>query len=121
MGNCPALDSWKTSICITGNNGEKLLGNQISDFHQNQRQAKDQIKDLWYFEDAWNLASLDTEISMLVKKNFVNSIVRTMLDDKCKIIIDSLLCNATYSFKYNVKTTEPEEFPDQRIFYVDNF
>lgn len=44
---------------------------------------------------AWNSASLDTEISMSIKKNFVNFLLRIMLDNKYKANIDSLLYDKT--------------------------
>ncbi len=55
----------------------------------------------------WNPTSLDTEISMSIKKDFVDSLVRIMPDNECKANVDSLLCDDTYPFTYNVKTTEP--------------
>ncbi len=70
---------------------------------------------------AWNLASLDTEVSMSIKKDFVDSLVRIMSDDECKANVDSLLCDGIYPFTYDVKTTEPGQFPDPGMFHVDNF
>ncbi len=58
---------------------------------------------------------------MLVKNDFVNSMVRIIPDDKSKANIDFLLCDGTYPFTYNIKTTEPEQFPDSEIFHVNNF
>ncbi len=37
---------------------------------------------------AWNPTSLNTEISMSIKKDFVDSLVRIMSDDKCKANVD---------------------------------
>lgn len=44
-----------------------------------------------------------------------------MLDKKCKANVNSLLCNKTYPFMYNMKITEPKQFPDLEKFYIDNF
>lgn len=72
-------------------------------------------------KNAQNPINLDTNISILIKKNFVDSIMRIMLDNKCKVNNNFLLCNGTYFFIYNVKTTEPRHVPDPKIFHVDNF
>ena len=79
------------------------------------------LKTYGILKDVWNLASLDTEISMSVKKDFVDSLVKIIPDDKCKVNVNSLLCNRTYSFTYDMKTTKPEQFSDPEIFHVDNF
>ncbi len=44
-----------------------------------------------------------------------------MSDEEYKVNVDSLLCNGTSFFTYDVKTTEPGQFPDPGIFYVNNF
>ncbi len=69
----------------------------------------------------WNPTSLDTEISMSIKKDFVNSLVKIMSNDECKANVDSLFYDDTYPFMYDVKTTEPGQFPDPGMFHVDNF
>ncbi len=61
------------------------------------------------------------EISISIKKDFVDSLVRIMLDNKCKANVDSLFCDGTYPFTYDVKTIEPRQFPDPEMFHVDNF
>lgn len=58
---------------------------------------------------------------MLIKKNFVNFLVRIMPDNESKANVDSLLYNGTYLFTYDGKTIESEQFPDLEIFYVNNF
>ncbi len=68
----------------------------------------------------WDPASLDTELSMSVKKEFVDALVKIMPDDECKTRVKSLLCDGTYPFTYDVKTTKPGEFPDPGVFHVDN-
>ena len=47
--------------------------------------------------------------------------VRIMPNNECKVNVDSLLCNGTYPFTYDVKTTEPGQFTDPKIFHVNNF
>ncbi len=47
--------------------------------------------------------------------------VRIMSDNKYKANVDSLFCNWTYSFIYNVRTTELGQFLNLRIFYINNF
>ncbi len=73
-------------------------------------------------KDAWNPTSFDTEISMSIKKDFVDFLVRIMPDNEYKEAnVDSLLCDGIYPFTYDVKTTEPRQFPDSGMFYVNNF
>lgn len=72
-------------------------------------------------KDTWSPISLDIEIFISVKKAFVTSVVWIMLDNKCKINVDFLFYNRIYSFIYDTKTIEPRQFPDPKIFHVDNF
>ncbi len=72
-------------------------------------------------KDTWNPTSLNTEIFMSIKKYFVDFIVRIISNNKYKANVDSLLCNATYYFTYNVKMIEPGQFSDPRMFHVNNF
>ncbi len=58
---------------------------------------------------------------MLVKKEFVDALVKIMPVDECKTWVEGLLCDGTYPFMYDVKTTKPDEFPDPGVFHVDNF
>lgn len=58
---------------------------------------------------------------MWVKKDFVNSMVRIILDDKCKTNVNSLFYDRNYFLMYNAKTTEPRQFPDPEIFHINNF
>ncbi len=58
-------------------------------------------------KDTWNLVSLNTEISILIKKNFVDFMMKIMPDHECKANVDSLLCDKIYPFIYDEKTTEP--------------
>lgn len=58
---------------------------------------------------------------MLVKKFFIDFIVKIMLDNKGKVNIDFLLCNEIYLFTYDIKTTKPRQFPDPKMFHIDNF
>lgn len=43
-----------------------------------------------------------------------------MLNDNRKNNVNFLLCNKTYSFINDVKTTEPEQFLDLKRFYIEN-
>lgn len=72
-------------------------------------------------KDAWNPSSLDIEIFILVKKNYIDFIMRIIPDNKYWVNVNFLLCNETCSFIYNMKTTEPRQFPDLEIFHIDNF
>ncbi len=58
---------------------------------------------------------------MLIKKDFVDSLIRIIPDNECKANVDSLLYDGTYPFTYDVKTTELGQFPDPGMFHVDNF
>ncbi len=44
---------------------------------------------------------------MLIKKNFGNFLVRIILDNECNTNVNSLLCNKTYPFMYDMKIIEP--------------
>lgn len=48
-------------------------------------------------KSAWSLTSLNTEISMLIKKDFIDSIVRIISDNEYKTNVNSLLRNEIYS------------------------
>lgn len=65
--------------------------------------------------------SLNIKIFLLIKNDFVDSLREIMPDNLCKTNIDSLLCNENDFFIYNMKTIKPRQFPDLRIFYVNNF
>lgn len=78
---------------------------QISTKTRNK--LKINLKTHGILKGVWNFANLDKEISMLVKKNFVASIMRIMSDDNCQANVDSLFYDDTYFFMYNIKTTEP--------------
>ena len=58
---------------------------------------------------------------MLIKKDFIDFLVRLMPDNECKVNVYSLLYNKTNLIIHNMKTTEPKQFPDPEIFYIDNF
>ncbi len=58
---------------------------------------------------------------MSVKKEFVNALVKIMPDDECKTRVKGLLCDGTYPFTYDMKTTKPGVFPDPGVFHIDNF
>lgn len=72
-------------------------------------------------KDTWDPASLNTKLFILVKKEFVDTLVKIILDNNCKTKFKSLLCDGTYFFTYDVKITKLGKFPDLEIFYVDNF
>lgn len=58
---------------------------------------------------------------MLVKKKFLNALVKIISDNKYKTQVKGLLCNGTYPFIYDVKTTKLDKFPDPKVFYLKNF
>ena len=47
--------------------------------------------------------------------------MKIMPNNKYKANIDSLLCNEIYFFIYDMKKTKPGQFPDPKMFYVNNF
>lgn len=51
--------------------------------------------------------NLNTEIFMLIKKNFVDFLVRIMPDNECKTNVDFLFYDMIYLFTYDVKTIKP--------------
>lgn len=99
-------DYWEITILISTKNRDKLRAGLKTD---------DILK------VAWNLTNLNIDISMLVKWNFVDFMVRIMPDDKCKANVHAPLCNKTYLFTYDIKTIQPGQFSDLGIFHVDNF
>ena len=58
---------------------------------------------------------------MSIKKDLIDFLGRIMPDNECKDNVDSLLCDGTYFFTYNVKTTEPGQFSDPEMFHINNF
>lgn len=94
---------------------------QILIFTETRNKLSDGLKTYDVQKSAWDPASSNTELSISVIKKFVDTLVKIMSDDKCKTRIEGLLCNRTYTFKYDVKTTKPGKFPDLEIFHVDNF
>lgn len=79
---------------------------RIQIFTETRDKLKIGLKTHGILKDAWNLASLNTEIFMSIKKNFVDSLRKIMLDNECKANVNFLLCNMTYFFTYDMKTTE---------------
>lgn len=69
-------------------------------------------------KDTWNLASLNTKISISIKKDFIDFMVKIMLDNEYRVNVESLLCDETYLFIYDVKTTELGQFPDFESFIL---
>ncbi len=88
---------------------------------ETKNKLRDGLKTHGVLNGAWDPASLDKELSMSVKKGFVDTLVKIMPDDKCKTRVEGLLCDGTYPFTYDVKTTKPGKFPDPELFHVDNF
>lgn len=86
-----------------------------------KNKLRDSLKIYGILKSAWDPTNLNEELSILVKKKFVNALVKIMLNNNCKTKVKSLLCNRTYPFTYDVKTTKPGKFPDLKMFYVDNF
>ena len=79
------------------------------------------LKSYSILKDTWNPASIDIEIFMLVKKNFVDFIMRIIQNNKGKVNINFSLCDESYLFTYYVKTNELRQFPDLEIFYINIF
>lgn len=90
-------------------------------FIKTKKRLRTGLKTHGILKDALNFASLDTEIFILVKKNFIDFMIRIISDSKCKTNVDFLLYNKTYFFMHDVKTTETEQFSDLKMFYINNF
>ena len=58
---------------------------------------------------------------MSIKKDFIDYLVRIMLNNECKANVDFLLCDDTYLFMYDMKKTKLEQFPYPKMFHIDNF
>lgn len=100
---------------------KKYWGIKILISIKTRNKLRDDLKTHGVLKGTWDLASLDTEISMLVKKEFVDVLVKIMPNNKYKTRVEGLLRKRTYPFKYDMKTTKPGEFSHPRIFHVDNF
>ncbi len=88
---------------------------------ETKNKLRDGLKTHGVLKGAWDPSSLDTELSMSVKKEFVDALVKIMPDDECKTRVKGLLCDGTYPFTCDVKTTKPGKFPDPGVFHIDNF
>lgn len=86
-----------------------------------QEKPRTGLKIYSILKGTWNPKSLNKEISISIKKEFIYFWMRIMPNNKCKAIIDFLLYNGTYFFTYDMKTTKLREFSDLKIFYVKNF
>lgn len=58
---------------------------------------------------------------MLVKKEFVVSMIRIISDNNCKVQVETLIYNETYSFMYDIEITAPRQFPNLKAFNINNF
>ena len=58
---------------------------------------------------------------MLIKKDFIDFLVKIMLDNECKAKVDFLLYDGIYFFIYDIQTTKPSIFLDPKMFHVNNF
>ena len=47
--------------------------------------------------------------------------MRILPDNKCKTNVNLILCDKTYFFIYDLKTTETGQLPDLKMFYITNF
>ncbi len=131
------------NLCVTGKNGAKGIaqlwlvrelqntsqvmmdkeywGIKVLISTETRNKLRDVLKIHGVLKGAWDPVSLDTELSMSVKKEFVDALIKIMPNDECKTKIEGLLYDGTYPFTYDVKTIKPGEFPDPEVFYVDNF
>lgn len=71
-------DYWAMTILISTKTKDKL---------------RTGLKTCDILKDVWNLASLDIEISMSIKKNFIDSMVKIIPDNECKTNVNFLLYN----------------------------
>ncbi len=82
---------------------------------ETRNKLRDGLKTHGVLKRAWDPASLDTELSMSVKKEFVDALVKIIPDDECTTRVKGLLCDGIYPFIYDVKTTKPGEFLDPGV------
>lgn len=59
-------------------------------FIKTKNKLRTGLKTCDILKNVWNLASLDIEISMSIKKNLIDSMVKIILDNECKTNVDSL-------------------------------
>lgn len=90
-------------------------------FPKTRNKLRDNLKTHGILKGTQDLASFNTELSILVKKKIVYILVKIILNKVCKTKVEGLLCNGTYFFMYDVKTTKLGEFSDLRIFYIKIF
>lgn len=100
---------------------KKYLKIKILIFTTSKNKLRNSLKTHGILKSAENLANFDIKLIMLVKKKFVDVLIKIILDNEYKTRIKSLLCNRTYSFICNIKTTKPSKFSDPEIFYIDKF
>ncbi len=100
---------------------KEYWGIKIQISKETKNKLRDGLKTHDIPKDALDLVSLDTQLSMSVEKKFVDALVKIIPDKECKTKVKGLLCNGTYPFMYDVKTTKPGKFPDLGVFHVNNF
>lgn len=82
---------------------------------------KDDLKTHNILKSIWELANLNTEIFILINKEFIKVLVKIMPNNKYKTRVKGLFCDGIYSFIYDIKTIKVNKFSNLRIFYTDNF
>lgn len=61
------------------------------------------------------------ELSISIKKDFFDFLVKIISDNEYKANIDFLFYDGTDPFTNDVKITESGKFPDPEMLYIDNF
>lgn len=89
-------------------------------FIKTKNKLRDGLKTYNNLKSAWDLASLDTKLSTLIKKHFFNALIKTILHNKYKIRVKGLFCNKTCFFIYKTKLIKSGKFPNPEIFHVNN-
>lgn len=98
-------DYWMVRICITDIDRTKL---------------KTGLKTTGILGDAWSTTSIEPVISVSAKPEFVYSRIDLMPDDDSKAKVLSVYVKNIFPFIYDVRTTDPGEFPDPGLSDVAN-
>ena len=101
-------DYWMVRICITDIDRTKL---------------KTGLKTTGILGDAWSTSCIEPVISVSANPEFVHSRINLMSEDdsKAKAKALSVYEDSTFPFIYDVRTTDPGEFPDPGVSNVNTF
>lgn len=109
----------KFSILVIINANYWLSKLYISINNRDRLKTRLMIKDI--LRDIQLILAIKNILSILINKALIDSIVQIMSKDESKVKMVFFLNDSTFLFTYNMKTTISSQFPNPRLFYINNF